>query len=186
MSCWRDYAFVLDEKLRRQIGCRSGGNPGISRPSLYAAFGDKQALFRAALGHYATGTAGYVAALGKPTARWQSNSMIREEALTYLRHNLGKAASGETLSPERLKIADLLQLVSNDCELKERASSYICRAENFEILAAGSRRNASVEIQKHATCEPAFATVGVPQALELQLLLVFGYHLGMRKSRSCS
>jgi AcrR family transcriptional regulator len=41
----------------------------ISRPSLYAAFGDKQSLFRAALERYAAGPAGYVAAaLGKPTA----------------------------------------------------------------------------------------------------------------------
>src|ERR1700675_3846645 len=46
------------------------GTLGISRPSLYAAFGDKQSLFRAALERYAAGPAGYVAtALGKPTAR---------------------------------------------------------------------------------------------------------------------
>ena len=43
---------------------------GISRPSLYAAFGDKESLFRAALERYAAGPAGYVAAaLAKPTAR---------------------------------------------------------------------------------------------------------------------
>src|ERR1035438_3896735 len=35
---------------------------GISRPSLYAAFGDKQSLFRAALERYAAGPACYVAA----------------------------------------------------------------------------------------------------------------------------
>src|SRR5580698_6563987 len=45
------------------------GTLGISKPSLYAAFGDKQSLFRAALERYAAGPAGYVAAaLGKPTA----------------------------------------------------------------------------------------------------------------------
>jgi AcrR family transcriptional regulator len=33
---------------------------GINRPSLYAAFGDKQALFRKALDRYADGPAGYV------------------------------------------------------------------------------------------------------------------------------
>jgi AcrR family transcriptional regulator len=43
---------------------------GISKPSLYAAFGDKQRLFRAALERYTAGPAGYVAAaLGKSTAR---------------------------------------------------------------------------------------------------------------------
>src|ERR1700685_4312585 len=35
---------------------------GISKPSLYAAFGDKQSLFRAALERYAAGPAGSVAA----------------------------------------------------------------------------------------------------------------------------
>jgi AcrR family transcriptional regulator len=43
---------------------------GISRTSLYAAFGDKQSLFGAALERYAAGPAGYVAAaIRKPTAR---------------------------------------------------------------------------------------------------------------------
>jgi AcrR family transcriptional regulator len=41
---------------------------GINRPSLYAAFGDKEALFRQVLDRYATGPASYVeAALAQPT-----------------------------------------------------------------------------------------------------------------------
>jgi AcrR family transcriptional regulator len=43
---------------------------GINRPSLYAAFGNKEALFRRALDRYAAGPAGHVAAaLAEPTAR---------------------------------------------------------------------------------------------------------------------
>src|ERR1700722_4582159 len=43
---------------------------GVNRPSLYAAFGDKKALFRKALGHYLTGPAAYTEeALKEPTAR---------------------------------------------------------------------------------------------------------------------
>jgi AcrR family transcriptional regulator len=43
---------------------------GINRPSLYAAFGDKEALFRKALDRYAAGPAAYTrAALREPTAR---------------------------------------------------------------------------------------------------------------------
>jgi AcrR family transcriptional regulator len=43
---------------------------GINRPSLYAAFGNKEALFRRALDRYATGPATYVTeALEQPTAR---------------------------------------------------------------------------------------------------------------------
>jgi AcrR family transcriptional regulator len=43
---------------------------GINRPSLYAAFGSKEELFRKALDRYHEGPAGYsVAALCEPTAR---------------------------------------------------------------------------------------------------------------------
>jgi AcrR family transcriptional regulator len=43
---------------------------GINRPSLYAAFGNKEALFRKVLDRYANGPTAYVrAALDAPTAR---------------------------------------------------------------------------------------------------------------------
>src|SRR5215471_8626171 len=43
---------------------------GINRPSLYAAFGSKEELFRKALDRYAEGPAAYIrAALDEPTAR---------------------------------------------------------------------------------------------------------------------
>jgi AcrR family transcriptional regulator len=43
---------------------------GINRPSLYAAFGNKEQLFRKALNHYQTGPQSFLAeALKKPTAR---------------------------------------------------------------------------------------------------------------------
>src|SRR3954469_22395850 len=43
---------------------------GINRPSLYAAFGSKEGLFRKALDRYAAGPAAYVReALNEPTAR---------------------------------------------------------------------------------------------------------------------
>jgi AcrR family transcriptional regulator len=42
---------------------------GINRPSLYAAFGNKEEVFRKAVGRYVTGPAGYVkAAMEQPTA----------------------------------------------------------------------------------------------------------------------
>jgi AcrR family transcriptional regulator len=51
---------------------------GINRPSLYAAFGDKQALFRRALDRYAAGPAGYVReALAAPTARAVAERLLR-------------------------------------------------------------------------------------------------------------
>src|SRR5579862_3206535 len=43
---------------------------GVNRPSLYAAFGDKKALFRKAFDRYLTGPAGYTQeALKEPNAR---------------------------------------------------------------------------------------------------------------------
>jgi AcrR family transcriptional regulator len=51
---------------------------GINRPSLYAAFGGKEALFREALDRYAAGPAGYVRdALAAPTARAVVERMLR-------------------------------------------------------------------------------------------------------------
>jgi AcrR family transcriptional regulator len=51
---------------------------GINRPSLYAAFGDKQALYRRALDRYAAGPAGYVReVLAAPTARGVAERLLR-------------------------------------------------------------------------------------------------------------
>src|ERR1700676_1769754 len=78
----RPRSFDLDEALDRalQVFWRKGYEGaslsdltkavGVNRPSLYAAFGDKKALFRKALDRYLTGPAGYTQeALKEPTAR---------------------------------------------------------------------------------------------------------------------
>jgi AcrR family transcriptional regulator len=52
---------------------------GINRPSLYAAFGNKEALFRKALDRYIDGPAGYFRkALEEPTARAVAERLLRE------------------------------------------------------------------------------------------------------------
>jgi AcrR family transcriptional regulator len=54
---------------------------GINRPSLYAASGDKEALFRRALDRYADGPAAHVrAALDQPTARAVVDHFLRRMA----------------------------------------------------------------------------------------------------------
>lgn len=51
---------------------------GINRPSLYAAFGDKEALFRQVLERYEQGPAAYVTeALQEPTARVAVERMLK-------------------------------------------------------------------------------------------------------------
>jgi len=62
---------------------------GINRPSLYAAFGDKDALFRRALDRYAEGPAAFMrAALKEPKARAVAERMLEGTVnLTTARHN---------------------------------------------------------------------------------------------------
>jgi AcrR family transcriptional regulator len=51
---------------------------GINRPSLYAAFGDKAALFNEAVARYGVGPGRYVRrALGQPTARLVAETLLR-------------------------------------------------------------------------------------------------------------
>ncbi len=51
---------------------------GINRPSLYAAFGNKEQLFRKALDHYQTGPQSFLTeAINKPTARGTVEAIFR-------------------------------------------------------------------------------------------------------------
>ena len=64
---------------------------GVNRPSLYAAFGDKEALFRKALDRYLNGPAAYTQeALKEPTARAVIARLLRGAAdLNTARRNPG-------------------------------------------------------------------------------------------------
>jgi AcrR family transcriptional regulator len=54
---------------------------GITKPSLYAAFGNKEELFRKALDRYVDGPGGYVqVALAKPTAREAVEHLLYQAA----------------------------------------------------------------------------------------------------------
>jgi AcrR family transcriptional regulator len=62
---------------------------GINRPSLYAAFGNKEELFRKALARYAEGPSGYeAAALAQPTARGVAEALLRGGAELQTRPDL--------------------------------------------------------------------------------------------------
>src|SRR5256885_4867094 len=92
-SIGRPRAFDVDLALDRalQVFWRKGYEGaslsdltqamGINRPSLYAAFGDKEMLFRKALDRYASGPAAYVSeALKESTARAAIERLLREAA----------------------------------------------------------------------------------------------------------
>jgi len=85
----RPRAFNVDEALDRALdvfwrkGYEGATLPdlteamGINRPSLYAAFGNKEELFRKAIDRYAEGPAAFVRqALEQPTARQVAESLL--------------------------------------------------------------------------------------------------------------
>src|SRR3977135_3622143 len=94
MAMGRPRAFDMDEALERalQVFWRKGYEGasltdlteamGINPPSLYAAFGNKEGLFRKALDRYAVRrTAFWDEALAAPTAREMVAILLRETAL---------------------------------------------------------------------------------------------------------
>lgn len=178
--------------------------------------------------------------LNGQTFRESAHTQIREEALAFLQRKLGKAASGEAIPLDRVKISNLLDLFQSDYDLNERATAYIValRIKKYLLPAFGDTkvikfRTAQVEayIKQRQRQEAMPATINRELAIlhrafqlgyqtdppmvarvpylpklaednvrtgflkrpeyerllkvlpiELRLLFVFGYHLGMRKS----
>lgn len=104
MAKGRPREFDTDEALNRALivfwrkGYEGASLPdlteamGISRPSLYAAFGNKEALFRKALDRYTEGPASYIReALSKSDAKDVFESLLRgaADSLTHPRHPRG-------------------------------------------------------------------------------------------------
>jgi AcrR family transcriptional regulator len=114
---------------------------GINRPSLYAAFGSKEGLFRKALDRYAQGPAGYVrAALAEPTARAVAERLLAGTIdLVTDRRNprgclvvQGALACGEAAESVRRELA--ARRLASEAALRERFE----RALEEGDLPAGS------------------------------------------------
>jgi AcrR family transcriptional regulator len=90
------------------------GAMGINRPSLYAAFGDKEALFRAALDRYRERASAYAArALACPTAR-EAVAALVEGSIRFTTPPGGPrgclmVSGGLTGSPESAPVRQLLR-----------------------------------------------------------------------------
>jgi AcrR family transcriptional regulator len=106
---------------------------GINRPSLYAAFGNKEGLFKKAIDRYAAGPGCHVhEALGEPTARRVVERVLRGTvALLTNRHNprgcfmvQGALASGNSADAVRRELA------------KRRAASEAALRERFKRAVA--------------------------------------------------
>ena len=98
---------------------------GINRPSLYAAFGDKESLFRKVLDRYDSGPAAYVReALNQPTARAVVERLMEGAA------ELGTASSNprECLFVQAaLACGDGAKAVRNDLILRRDAGEKAVR-----------------------------------------------------------
>src|SRR3984893_4328308 len=132
MPSGRTRQFDVDEALDRALevfwarGYEGATLPaltramGINRPSLYAAFGNKEQLFRKALDRYQTGPMSFLAeALLKPTARAAAEAIFSGFARTHRdRANArgclvvsGALASGEDAETVRQELARLRQAI---------------------------------------------------------------------------
>src|SRR5262245_4615723 len=130
MPSGRTRQFDIDEALDRALevfwarGYEGATLPvltramGINRPSLYAAFGNKEELFRKALDRYLAGPQGFMAeALKEPTARAVAEAVFsgfirmqrgRDRARGCLVVQ-GALACGEEAEPVRRELARLRQ-----------------------------------------------------------------------------
>src|ERR1700677_491430 len=130
MPSGRTRQFDVDEALDRALevfwtrGYEGATLPeltkamGINRPSLYAAFGNKEQLFRKALDHYQSGPQSFLAkALKKPTARTVVKALFsgfvsKQRDTTKARGCMvvsGALACGKEAEPVRQELARLRQ-----------------------------------------------------------------------------
>jgi len=135
----RPREFNLEEALDRalQVFWRKGyegtslpdltAAMGINRPSLYAAFGNKEELFRKALDRYIAGPGAYVReALNEPTARAVAERLLcgAAELLTDPRHPRGclavqgALACGQAADSIRREL--IARRAAGECALRER------------------------------------------------------------------
>jgi AcrR family transcriptional regulator len=141
---------------------------GINRPSLYAAFGDKAALFRRVLDRYAEGPASHVReALAQPTARGVVERLLRgtanlitnpqnpagclnvqgalacNEAAEPIRRQLAlRRAAGEKALRQRLRRAKAEGDLPSDANPSDLARYVVTVVNGMAVQAAGgaSRR----------------------------------------------
>ena len=75
---------------------------GINRPSLYAAFGNKEALFRKVVARYASGPAGYFyESLNESTARGVARRLLRSAVESLESGNTFRMPVGEGIARKR-------------------------------------------------------------------------------------
>jgi AcrR family transcriptional regulator len=111
---------------------------GINRPSLYAAFGNKEELFHRALDRYAAGPAAYVReALGEPTACAVAERLLggAVELVTHPRN-----PRGCLLVQGALACGEATETVRRELVARRVASETAIRKRFEQALADGDRQ----------------------------------------------
>jgi AcrR family transcriptional regulator len=114
---------------------------GINRPSLYAAFGNKEELFRKALDRYVAGPAAHMReALGEPTARAVAERLLRKaaDALTDPSHPPGCLAVQGALSCGEAAESIRLELNSRRAAIEAALRDRFDRAKSEKDLPPGA------------------------------------------------
>lgn len=144
---------------------------GINRPSLYAAFGDKEGLFRKVLDRYPEGPAVYLReALSQPTARSVVEHLLHgaadaltdprnprgclyvqgalacgKEADSIRRELISRRAAGETEIYKRLKRAKAEGDLPRDSNPADLARFIATLLQGMAVQAAGGATRAQLE-----------------------------------------
>ncbi|MCI0464781.1 MAG: TetR/AcrR family transcriptional regulator [Gemmataceae bacterium] len=175
MAMGRPRAFDVDKALDRALkvfwrkGYEGASLPdltkamGINRPSLYAAFGNKEALFRKALERYVEGPAAYVReAIREPTARAVVERLLRgaadlltdprnprgclmvqgalacgEAANAIRRELISRRMAGEAAFRERFERAKAEGDLPADCDPADLARYVATVLQGMAVQAAG-------------------------------------------------
>jgi AcrR family transcriptional regulator len=144
---------------------------GINRPSLYAAFGDKESLFRQVLERYEHGPVAYVAAaLAEPTARVAIERMLKgtvaaltrpqsprgclyvqgalacgDESSAVRKELAARRAAGELALRKRLKKAKGEGELPATADPADLARFYMAVMHGMSVQAAGGANRAALE-----------------------------------------
>lgn len=144
---------------------------GINRPSLYAAFGDKEALFRQVLERYETGPVAYISeALREPTARGAVEKLLKgtvaalsspksphgcllvqgalacgDESTAMRKELATRRSAGELALRRRLKKAKDEGELPHNTDPADLARFYMAVMHGMSVQAAGGATRAALE-----------------------------------------
>lgn len=162
MQAGRPREFDVDAALDAALGVfwRSGyegaslsdltAAMGINRPSLYAAFGNKQSLYRRAMEHYSQRAGGAIgAALAEPTAKAAVERLLRWTADAVSAAGKGEKPAGCFLVVSAMSCRAESDAVRKEAAARRREAGKLLR-KRLEQAAAEGELPAEVDVESLA------------------------------------